>query len=93
MVVFLMAGMLLLSGCAYTKTQMPLDKDFEDTRLGDKQGRASAKMVLFLVAWGDSGTRAAALDGGITVIKHADREIFSVLFGLYTRITTVVYGE
>ena len=70
-----------------------MDKDFNNTQLGSKEGSSSSKTVLYLVAWGDAGTKAAAMDGGITTIKHADRRIFSVLFGLYTKITTVVYGD
>ena len=84
---------VVMSGCAYTKTQMPLDKNYDMTELGTKIGRASNYSLLFLFAWGDAGSNAAAKDGGIKVIKHADRELFSVLFGLYTRNTTVVYGD
>jgi len=93
LIVVCIAVLVLFSGCAYTKIQLPLDKNFENTDLGTKQGRASAKTVLFLVSWGDSGTWAAAHNGNIQVIKHADREIFSFFFGLYTRMTTVVYGD
>lgn len=84
---------VLFAGCAYTKIQMPMDKDFDNTDLGAKQGEASSKTVLYLVSWGNAGTKAAADDGDIKVIKHADRKIFSILFGLYTKITTVVYGD
>jgi hypothetical protein len=48
---------------------------------------------LWLVAWVDAGTKAAAKNGDIVVIKHADQEMLFVLFGLYFRITTVVYGD
>ncbi|HAR46383.1 MAG TPA: hypothetical protein DCS05_09515, partial [Nitrospiraceae bacterium] len=47
----------------------------------------------WLVAWGDAGTAAAARDGNITTVNHMDREAFSILFGLYTKTTTVVYGD
>ena len=93
LIVFFISAALLFPGCAYTKIQLPLDKNFENTDLGTKQGRASVKTVLFLFSWGDSGTWAAAHNGNIQVIKHADREIYSFLFGLYTRMTTVVYGD
>jgi len=84
---------LLLSSCAYTNIQMPMDKNFNETELGSKEGKSSTHLVLFLLSWGDSGTRAAAADGEIKVIKHADRQVFSLLFGLYTRISTVAYGD
>lgn len=86
-------AVVLLTGCAYTKIQIPMDKDFQNTELGSKEGSSSAQTVLYLVSWGNAGTKAAAENGDIKVIKHADRRIFSVLFGFYTRITTVVYGD
>lgn len=84
---------LLLNGCAYTRIQVPLDRDFDRTELGDKVGRSHTRTVLWLVSWGDAGTRAAADNGGIRVIRHADRQVYAILFGLYTRVTTVVYGD
>ena len=89
----LVAVVLFSTGCAYTDIQMPMDKNFDKTELGTKEGEASSHTVLYLVAWGDSGSKAAASEGEVKTIQHADRKIFSVLFGLYTRITTVVYGE
>jgi hypothetical protein len=84
---------LLLTGCLYLNVKTPYDTDLNKTVLGQKQGKASAYAVLWLVAWGDAGTAAAAKDGAITTVNHMDREIFSILFGLYTRTTTVVYGD
>lgn len=84
---------LFTSGCLYTNIQRPMDKDFHNTDLGSKEGRASNRSVLWLFAWGDAGTRAAAENGAISVIKHADSEIKVVLYGLYFRLTTVVYGD
>ena len=84
---------LLMSGCAYFNVQRPLDKNFNQTDLGTKQGRSSSRSLLWLFAWGDSGTRAAADNGDIHIIKHADTEYYLILFGLYARITTVVYGD
>ncbi len=56
-------------------------------------GRSEAHSVLGLFAWGDAGTQAAARAGGIQTIRHADREIFSVLGLVYVRVRTVVYGN
>jgi hypothetical protein len=83
----------LLQSCAYSHVQRPLDTDFDSTSLGGKVGRAHIQSVLWLFAWGDAGSKAAADNGGITVIKHADTETTVLLFGLYTRVTTVVYGD
>lgn len=86
-------GLLLLSGCAYVDTKTPLDVNLDRTVLGDKRGVAEARSVLWLVAWGDASYAAAAANGGITTLRHADQEVFNVLFGLYTRYRVVVYGD
>lgn len=83
----------LASGCVFTDIKVPLDTNLEETKLGTKTGESSSQSVLWLVAWGDSGTEAAAKQAGITTLLHADQKVFSVLFGLYTRSTTVVYGD
>ncbi|MEX2208467.1 MAG: TRL-like family protein [Myxococcota bacterium] len=82
----------LASGC-FVNIKVPLDTDLDRTELGAKVGESSAQSVLWLVFWGDSGTQAAAKQGGITVITHADRQIFTILFGIYARETTIVYGD
>jgi hypothetical protein len=83
----------LAGGCVYTNIQVPLSDNYDRTQVGCKSGRASSHIVLWLVAWGDAGSHAAAKEGDITTIYHADRQIFSLLFGTYTRTTTVIYGE
>jgi hypothetical protein len=97
LVVMLTLTALLLTvfspGCIYMKVQRPHDKNYEQTELGSKMGKSHLKSVLWLFAWGDAGTKAAAEEGGITVINHADVEYFTILLGLYGKITTVVYGD
>jgi len=83
----------LLSGCFYAHVVTPLDTDVNKTVLGAKTGKAQSQSVLWLVAWGDAGTAAAAKNGGITTVNHMDREIVNVLFGIYTETTTIVYGD
>jgi len=87
------AFVAIASGCAYMHVQVPLDTNFDNTQLGSKEGRANSYSLLWLLAWGDGGTRAAATQGDIKVIRHADVEVESVLLGLYSRVTTVVYGD
>ena len=82
-----------LSGCAYVDTRAPYDRNLDNTELGTKVGRASNQSVLWLVAWGDASYATAAKNGGITVLKHADVEVSSVLFGLYMKQTIIVYGD
>lgn len=84
---------LLLSGCVYSNVQRPLGTEFNKTELGTKTGQSSNRSIMWLVAWGDAGTKAAAENGGIKVIRHSDVRLFSVFFGLYAEMTTVVYGD
>jgi hypothetical protein len=87
------AGLMMLSGCAYVNVKSPLDVDLNQTTLGEKVGVAEAFSILWLVAWGDASYAAAAANGGITTLRHADQEVLHVLFGLYTRWRVVVYGD
>lgn len=94
----LCASLLLLSastlqGCLYAHVTTPLDTDLNNTMLGDKQGESSNFSVLGLVAWGDGGTKAAADQGGITTLTHADQRIYQILWGVFTKRTTIVYGK
>mgnify|MGYP001423448544 CR=1 FL=1 len=85
--------LVFLSGCAYVNTRAPYDETLESTELGSKVGTASNHSVLWLVAWGDGSYAAAAENGDIRVMKHADIEVFSVLFGAYVKRTILVYGD
>lgn len=82
-----------LSGCVYSSVVQPLDRDVQETRIGSKTGRSTLHIVGWMVAWGDAGVEAAAADGDITVIHHLDVERRLVLFGLYSRLTTIAYGD
>ncbi|MBU0995785.1 MAG: TRL-like family protein [Proteobacteria bacterium] len=84
---------IMMTGCAYVNVKTPLDTDMDQTSLGTKTGEASLQSVLWLVAWGDAGTKKAAENGEITVIRHADQKTYSILFGLYSKVTTIVYGD
>jgi hypothetical protein len=88
-------GLCLLAstGCIYMNVVQPLDTDLATTELGSKVGKSEAQAILGLVAWGDAGTQAAAKDGGIKTLRHADTQVFSILGFLYTRQTTIVYGD
>ena len=101
-----LAGVLLLAGCGmtapfkpsggsvYDHVKAPLQLEYNSkTELGSKVGKATATSVLGLVAWGDAGLQAAADDGDIRVIRHVDYEYQSILFGVYTETTVIVYGD
>ena len=89
----LLLAALALSGCAYVHTKTPFDSDLATTDLGSKVGTAEAYSILWLVAWGDASYAAAARNADIKVLKHADQESLSVLFGLYSRWRVIVYGD
>lgn len=86
-------SILLASGCAYTNIRGPYDINIDNTDFGTKVGRASNYSVLWLVAWGDAGYKAAADDGGITLMKHSDYQFKQYLLGFYAKQTTIVYGD
>lgn len=85
--------LLFCSACIYSEVKLPLDTDLNETSLGEKVGRSSLQSVAYLFAWGDASTHAAAENGGITVIKHLDAEYNSYFFGLYSKRTTIAYGD
>lgn len=84
---------VMLTGCLYAHVTLPYGTELNKTELGHKQGEASMQSVLWLFAWGDAGAAAAAKNGQITTLMHMDRELYVVLFGIYTRQTTIVYGD
>jgi len=95
-IVYVVAATLVvcvLSGCVYSHVLTPYDTDLNKTVLGQKQGKAAMESVLWLIAWGDASTAAAAKQGGLTTVNHMDRETLFVLFGLYSKSTTIVYGD
>ncbi len=90
---FLAAVALAGPGCVYVNTRTPFDTDLDRTDLGSKVGTADAYSLLWLVSWGDAGYGAAAENGGIKVLKHADQELTSVLIGLFVHWKVIVYGD
>ena len=104
--VAVVAALVAASGCAgivrapvvppaaliYTGFKAPLDVDYDSTSVSGKKGTASCINVLGLVSVGDASARAAADEGKITTINHADYELLNVLF-IFSKYTTVVYGN
>jgi len=91
--IFLFFVLLLAPGCLYSNIKTSYDTDLDKTQLGSKTGEASITSILWLVSWGDAGVAAAAENGNLSVAYHMDMKILSVLFGLYSKQTTVVYGD
>ena len=80
-------------GCLYSKVRTPLDTDLFSTKLGAKTGTSTAHSILWLVAWGDASSAAAARSAGITTLNHMDQESLFIFFGVYAEFTTIVYGD
>ena len=91
--IYLAISLFFLSSCAYVDVKVPLDTDVKDTVLGSKIGTSSSQSVLWLFAWGDAGTAAAAKEGDITTITHLDSRFYSILFGIYSKRETIAYGD
>ena len=89
----LLSIVFCLNACVYVDVKYPLDTDTNNTSLCDKVGYASNHSILWLVAWGDAGTQKAAESAGITKINHMDTRRSLILFGVYSKMTTIVYGE
>lgn len=83
----------LCPGCLFAKVRTPLDTDLSVTKLGAKTGESTARSILWLFAWGDASSAAAAREGGIATLNHMDQESLFIFFGLYAEYTTIVYGD
>ena len=92
------------SGNVYEGTVFPMEYMMRAEHVScEKVGTATVHgvSIIFLgenlptlsVAFGDAGIKKAMKDGGISRVHHVDQEIFSLLFGLYTKRTFIVYGE
>ncbi|EEO24952.2 MAG: TRL-like family protein [Helicobacter sp.] len=97
LVASLLAGSLLISGCAAPYPMGSLYTGVKQGVGGDsakysKEGTATCTSILSLVALGDCSVEAAAKAGGITDIKLIDQEAKNYL-GLYGQYTTIVKGN
>ncbi len=87
------AILLSSSGCIYSNFRVPVSKDFQNTHTAEKTGSASCRSVAWIAAWGDAGLQAAAQEGGLETLEYVDYQFVNVIFGLYMRRTTIVYGK
>lgn len=81
------------TGMAFSQFEAPLDVDFQNTDMsGVKKGTANTISILGLIAFGDASSKAAAENGQISKIVHADYEYFNIL-GIVQKTTVIVYGK
>lgn len=98
--VVLVATLALCTGC-WTFPNGAILAPIQDLKspvaMGDptvpatKIGKAQATGII-IVGWGDASIQTAAQNGAITRIHHVDSEQLNIL-GIYSRNTTVVYGQ
>lgn len=100
----LAAAILPLTGCirapfvppqgfAFSQMKAPLDVDFNNTGMaGMNRGTAEVINILGLFTFGDASAKAAAENGRISTIVHADYEHFNLL-GIFQKTTVIVYGK
>ena len=93
LIVIFIITVLLFGGCAYVNTKTPYDEDLDSTELGSKVGISEAYSIFWIVAWGDASYAAAARNGNIKILRHADQETFQVFLGMFTRWRIIVYGD
>lgn len=80
----------MFASCATTTTPIAATSN----PVGNKCGEASCTRVLYFFGGSSNvGINKAVKNGGITRISHVDFIKKSCLGGLYTKYTTVVYGE
>lgn len=101
-------GVLLLASCAggpapgllYTRVAQPYMRDFNQTPVGGKKCILDDHRIKDVVTgsgasveWSESSIQAAARERGIATVTHTDQELFSILFGIYSRKRLIVYGD
>jgi hypothetical protein len=82
-------------GLLYTHHSAPASLSLAGRSLGSRTGTAQASFLQLywpLVTWGDASIEAAARDGGLQSVQHADYEVLSIL-GIYVEHTIRVYGD
>lgn len=97
----MLAGACTLSGClsapfvppsgAFATVKAPLSTE-GNWKMGTKQGTASSYSVLGLWAEGDCSITAAAQEGGLKTVYHADYEYTNII-GIWQKVKVVVSGE
>ena len=56
-----------------------------------KVGKAETKSIILFTS-GDNSIKAAMANGGIKKVHHVDFDMVNI-FNLYSKMTTIVYGE
>ncbi len=96
----LMIHTLLLAGCGvgliYTHTVEPLNPNMHRTPIETTTGQGDVKQITIegiSVAWNDNALGDIARQNGITELYYADREVLSVVLGIWRQETIHLYGR
>ncbi|HOM29267.1 MAG TPA: TRL-like family protein [Deltaproteobacteria bacterium] len=88
---------LTATGCAILyndfRTPLPSLNVQPGTEARIHVGSSSCTSYVWMVTVGDCSVEAAMKNGNISKIHHVDADIKSYFLGIYTKFTTVVYGE
>jgi len=90
----------MLDGRLYTSKTIPYSDDFKETPLGSKVCYVEDFKVKEPVSgyninaeWMTTSVIEQARKQGISKIYYADLKVFSILLGIYSKKTLVIYGD
>ena len=88
------AAATLLSGCYVNLTSPTPSLTVKlDAQEAPREGSATCTGFLWAFATGDCSVTTAMRYGKITKVHHVDAKTKVVLYGAYSEMTMVVYGE
>jgi hypothetical protein len=80
-------------GWLFARLEAPISTNYDAGAVVTmKSGSATSESFLGWIALGDASLTSAAKNGGISKIHYADYKFENIL-GVYSKFTTVVYGE
>lgn len=86
--------MLLLTGCfADLKTPMISLSANHNATAQVRVGSATCYQYVWVIGMGDCSVATAMRNGGLTRIHHVDTSMRTILFGAFSELTIMVYGE
>lgn len=80
------------AGFLFARLDAPLSISYDETAVATKCGESVSESFLGLIAIGDSSIQTAAKNGKLRKIHYADYRFYNIL-GLYSKFTTLAYGE
>jgi hypothetical protein len=86
--------LLTLNGCfADMRTPMIALSANHNGEVQSRVGTSSCYQYVWVIGLGDCSLTTAMRNGGITRVHHVDTALKTILFGAYSEMTMIVYGE